>query len=97
MELKDLVGIHLMTGIETGTIKINGWWYKSNNCNYVKFRLDNITYMAVIEVPDYYRGVVHRHRDRRETVEFKWKEDYLRELIRTGNEDDIVKYIKGEL
>lgn len=54
-------------------------------------------HLAVIEVPDHYRGVVHRHRDRRETVEFKWKEDYLRELIRTGNEDDIVKYIKGEL
>lgn len=30
-------------------------------------------------------------------VKFEWKEDYLRELIRAGNEDDIVKYIKGEL
>ena len=56
MELKDLVGIHLMTGIETGTIKINGWWYKSNNCNYVKFRLDNVTYMAVEDPEDGYRS-----------------------------------------
>ena len=56
MKLKDLVGIHLMTGIETGTIKINGWWYKSNNCNYVKFRLDNVTYMAVEDPEDGYRS-----------------------------------------
>lgn len=56
MELKDLVGIHLMTGIETGTVKINGWWYKSDNCNYVKFRLDNVTYKAVEDPEDGYRS-----------------------------------------
>ena len=53
--------------------------------------------LTVVEVPDHYKGVVHRYRNGRETVEFKWQEDYLRELIQAGNEDDIVKYVKGEL
>ena len=53
--------------------------------------------LTVVEVPDHYEGVVHRYRDGRETVELKWQEDYLRELIQAGNEDDIVKYVKGEL
>ena len=40
MELKDLVGIHLMAGIETGAVKRDNWWSGEGNCNYVKFRLD---------------------------------------------------------
>lgn len=53
--------------------------------------------LAVVEVPDYYRGVIERRRGGAETIKFQWKEDYLRELIRLGNEDDIVNYIKGNL
>ena len=56
MELKDLVGNHLMTGIETGTAKRNCWGDKLINCNYVKFRLDGITYMAVEDPEDGYRS-----------------------------------------
>lgn len=32
-----------------------------------------------------------------EWVKFHWKEDHLRELIRLGNEDDIVNYVRGKL
>ena len=53
--------------------------------------------LVIVDVPDYYRGVVKRGLGGAETVEFKWKEDYLRELIRSGDEDTIVKYVKGEL
>lgn len=56
MELKDLVGNHLMTGIETGTVKRNCWGDKLINCNYVKFRLDGVTYMAVEDPEDGYRS-----------------------------------------
>ena len=55
MELKDLVGTHLMTGIETGTVKGDGW-RSENDCNYVKFRLDGVTYMAVEDPEDGYRS-----------------------------------------
>ena len=56
MNLLDLVGIHIMTGIETGTVKIKGQWYSKDNCNYVKFKLDGITYMAVEDPDDGYRS-----------------------------------------
>lgn len=56
MELRNLVGIHLMTGIETGTVKIKSWWSEEeDDCNYVKFRLDGVTYMAVEDPDDGYR------------------------------------------
>lgn len=56
MELRNLVGIHTMTGVETGTVKIKGWWSGEDNCNYVKFRLDGVTYMAVEDPNDGYRS-----------------------------------------
>lgn len=46
MKLRDLVGTHLMTGIETGTINRNCCWHEKDKCNYVKFKLDDITYMV---------------------------------------------------
>lgn len=56
MELRDLVGIHTMTGIETGTVKRENWWSGNDNCNYVKFKLDGTTYMAVEDPDDGYRS-----------------------------------------
>lgn len=53
--------------------------------------------LVVVEVPDHYYGMVEKGFNGGETVVFRWKEDYLRELIKTGNEDDIVNYIKGKL
>lgn len=56
MELRNLVGIHIMTGIETGTVKRKSWWSGEDNCNYVKFKLDGATYMAVEDPDDGYRS-----------------------------------------
>lgn len=57
MVLSDLVGVHTMTGIETGTVKRENWWLGEDNCNYVKFRLDGVTYMAVEDPDDGYRSL----------------------------------------
>ncbi len=56
MVLSDLVGVHTMTGIETGTVKRENWWDGEDICNYVKFRLDGVTYMAVEDPNDGYRS-----------------------------------------
>lgn len=53
--------------------------------------------LVIVEVPDHYIGSVEGTFDGGETVRFNLKEDYLRELIRAGNEDNIVKYAVGEL
>ena len=58
MVLSDLVGVHTMTGIETGTVKRESWWSGYEDiCNYVKFRLDGVTYMAVEDSDDGYRSM----------------------------------------
>lgn len=59
-------------------------------------RLNYLAGAVVVDVPDIYRGVVKTYRCGEE-VEFQWKEDHLRKLIRLGNEDDIVNYVKGRL
>lgn len=54
------------------------------------------TCLVVVDVPDEYWGEIEKF-DGREWVKFHWKEDHLRKLIRLGNEDDIVNYVKGRL
>lgn len=56
MKLSELVGIHVMTGVEIGTVQREGWWDEFKDCNYVKFRLDGVTYMAVEDPDDGYRS-----------------------------------------
>lgn len=57
MKLSELVGTHVMTGVETGTVQIKDWRDKFfENCNYVKFKLDGVTYMAVEDPDDGYRS-----------------------------------------
>lgn len=42
MQLKDLVGRHMLLGVETGSIILN-----QQDCDYVKFNLGGVSYMAV--------------------------------------------------
>lgn len=52
MKLKDLVGTHILSGIETGNLQNKDY----NNSFYVKFTLDGITYMAIEDPEDGYRS-----------------------------------------
>ena len=49
--------------------------------------------LEVVEIPDEYNYDVDEY-DGLEHIVLKIKEEYLRELIRLGNEDDIVEYVK---
>ena len=53
MELKDLVGLHVLQGIEVGTTKLKRFFY--DECNFVKFTLDGVTYLALENPDDGYR------------------------------------------
>lgn len=48
MELKNLVGKHILSGIETGQIK--------DGCSYINFTLDGVTYKAIEDPEDGYRS-----------------------------------------
>lgn len=56
MQLKNLVGDHVFSGIETGTRKFEHEWGGPDERNYVKFILDGVTYMAVEDPDDGYRS-----------------------------------------
>jgi hypothetical protein len=55
MELKELVGAHILSGVEVGCEerKLHIW---TESCNYVKFTLDGVTYKAVEDPSDGYRS-----------------------------------------
>ena len=55
MNLKDLVGSHVFSGIETGTREILKWG-TYEDCGYIKFILDGVTYMALENPADGYRS-----------------------------------------
>lgn len=57
MELKDLVGEYLLQGIETGVTSYRfEYGFYVGDCNYIKFTLDGVTYMAVENPDDRYRS-----------------------------------------
>lgn len=55
MELKDLVGKHILSGIEEGVLK-KEWRWGEESCIYIKFTLDGVTYAAVEDPDDGYRS-----------------------------------------
>lgn len=55
LNLSDLVGAHVLSGIETGVRAFDdSFWCETSN--YIKFTLDGITYMAVEDPDDGYRS-----------------------------------------
>lgn len=56
MELRELVGRHVLTGVETGITKVHRWRDNYEDCFHVKFTLDGITYLAVEDPDDGYRS-----------------------------------------
>lgn len=56
MQLQDLTGKHFLSGIETGQIEMPGYFDEVQMCNYVKFTLDGVHYMAVEDPEDGYRS-----------------------------------------
>lgn len=55
MKLEELTGSHILKGIETGEITREDRWGELN-CNYIKFTLDETTYMAIEDPDDGYRS-----------------------------------------
>lgn len=56
MELKDLVGLHELSGVDTATEKVTKWGNYDEDANVVRFVLDDKTYKAVEDPGDSYRS-----------------------------------------
>lgn len=57
MKLKELTGIHVFSGIEVGTMDIPSVFGEPEKCNYVKFTIDGVHYVAIEDPEDGYRSV----------------------------------------
>ena len=55
MKLNDLVGKHILSGVEVGTLERKAW-FGIEQCNYIKFTLDGVTYIAIEDPDDGYRS-----------------------------------------
>ena len=56
MELKELTGNHILKGIEVGIMSKDFGWGVQDDCNYIKFALDDATYLAIEDPDDGYRS-----------------------------------------
>lgn len=56
MELSDLVGIHQLSGVDTGEMIVENDWNEKERCQFVRFTLDGVHYMAVEDPSDGYRS-----------------------------------------
>lgn len=95
MNLKDLVGYHIFSGIETGTREILKWG-RYEDCGYIKFILDGITYMALEDPNDGYRSYMEELKVVNESC--KNKLPYIsvyckhRSTTRENNEADLLEF-----
>lgn len=56
MELKDLVGLHELSGVDFSTEAIKQWGNKYEDCETVSFVLDDTVYTAIEDPDDGYRS-----------------------------------------
>lgn len=56
MELSDLVGYHKLSGVDTGVMAYEDSYGDCVDCNFVKFALDGVFYLAVEDPEDGYRS-----------------------------------------
>ena len=54
MRLEDLVGEHILSGVEVGRIELEECGGEESNC--IKFTLDGVTYLALEDPEDGYRS-----------------------------------------
>lgn len=58
-ELMDLVGKHILSGIEVGSMEHKGYWGNTEIYAYIKFTLDGVNYLATEDPADGYRSYMN--------------------------------------
>lgn len=56
ISLQDLVGEHMLSGVDTATISKTTWGSGMEDCNVINFILDGVTYSAIEDPSDGYRS-----------------------------------------
>ena len=99
MTLEDLVGNHILSGVEFGTKKVNGYgWYE--DANFAKFTIDGVTYLALENPDDGYRSYMEELQIVEETCSVRLPDVKVRCLMRDskfhGQIDDVLSFVDVE-
>lgn len=95
MKLKDLIGKHILSGIEVGQKKVKNY-YGEELCNYIKFTIDDTTYMALEDPDDGYRSYMHELKVVEETCQTKLPNILVRCFMRKSSDyqkDDVLVFV----
>ena len=99
MILEDLVGNHVLSGVELGTKKVDvyGWYVDSN---FAKFTLDGVTYLALENPDDGYRSYMEELQVVEETCAVRLPDVkvrcHMRDFKCSGQTDDVLSFVDVE-
>lgn len=87
MELKDLVGEHLLSGFDTATKKAKNTW--SEDAEVIRFVLDGVTYKATGDSSDDYRSYLKEIEVTTETITNTFKPQKVVGKMKDNNNYEI--------
>lgn len=95
MEFKDLVGKHMLSGVELSSIPNEDTWSDYSSCEVIKFTLDGVTYMAIEDPSDGYRSYCNELKITEDEPKYPFPPQEVIGEMREGDEyckDDVIEF-----
>ena len=92
VEFESLVGKHILSGVESSSMKSTSEYSRGEECNCMKFVLDGVTYIAIEDPDDGYRSSLGSLVVSDSTVSNRFKGIEVIGRVR-GTEDGILEFI----
>ena len=93
MELKDLVGLHKLSGVDMSNEKIKDEWGDSfEDCQVINFVLDRKTYTAIEDPSDGYRSSMREIKESKVVIKNKFTPVKVMGVIRPDTSDDVIDF-----
>jgi hypothetical protein len=93
MELKDLVGLHKLSGVDMSNESIKAEWGDSfEDCQVINFILDRKTYTAIEDPSDGYRSSMQEVKESKVVVKNKFAPVKVMGVMRPDNSDDVIDF-----
>lgn len=93
MELKDLVGLHKLSGVDMSNEKIKEEWGDSfEDCQVINFILDRKTYTAIEDPSDGYRSSMREIKESKVVITNKFAPVKVMGVMRQDKSDDVIDF-----
>lgn len=93
MEVKDLVGLHKLSGVDMSNEKIKEEWGDSfEDCQVINFILDKKTYTAIEDPSDGYRSSMREIKLSKVVIKNVFKPVKVMGVMRQDTSDDVIDF-----